>query len=542
MTLIFRSLPTAVMILLAAGSRALAQCPAWSNAPAQNGVSDEIDALTVFDNGSGPALYAGGWFTQAGGGSANHVAKWNGATWSPLGSGLSVPVQALAAFDDGTGTALYAGGLQSGANPTIAEWNGANWLPLGAGLDNNVRALVVFDDGTGPALYAGGDFSHAGSVSAPFIARWNGTSWSSLGGGMNGHVNALCVYDDGSGSALYAGGNFTTAGSASASHIAKWNGVSWSALGTGTDGGGVYALAVFDDGGGPALCIGGNFSQVNGAGAVGAAKWNGSIWTAMSEPNLPSTIVTFAVYDDGSGPALYAGGYHAYLYRWNGTAWSGLSPSGVGDLGPASGPFALAAFDSGSGSGPALFIGGYFVTAGGISSPYIAAWQGCNRPGEKICAGDGSAGACPCANNGAVGRGCNNSIATGGATVNSAGWTSLSHDSLVLTSSGELPSVLSVFLQGSTEIAPTSFGDGLRCAGGALKRLYVKNAVAGTVTAPTSGDASVSARSATLGDTIQVGETRVYQVYYRDPNLTFCPPPNGDAWNVSNGLRIAWLP
>ena len=116
------------------------------------------------------------------------------------------------------------------------------------------------------------------------------------------------------------------------------------------------------------------------------------------------------------------------------------------------------------------------------------------------------------------------------------------NDSLVLTSSGELASALSIFLQGSLSIAPTSFGDGLRCAGGVLRRLYVKNASGGTVIVPQSGDASISARSAALGNVIQVGATRVCQVYYRDSNLGFCPPPMGDAWNVSNGLRIGWLP
>jgi hypothetical protein len=82
----------------------------------------------------------------------------------------------------------------------------------------------------------------------------------------------------------------------------------------------------------------------------------------------------------------------------------------------------------------------------------------------------------------------------------------------------------------------------LRCAGGALKRLYVKNATSGTASAPQGGDPSVSARSAALGDVIHAGNTRSYQTYYRDPNLAFCPPPAGNAWNVSSGLRIQWQP
>ena len=124
----------------------------------------------------------------------------------------------------------------------------------------------------------------------------------------------------------------------------------------------------------------------------------------------------------------------------------------------------------------------------------------------------------------------------------SAGWTSLSHDTLKLTSLGELPSVTSVVLQGDAQIAPAFFGDGLRCAGGHLKRLYTKQASGGVVVVPQPGDLSISARSAALGDAIQVGTLRVYQVYYRDPSLTFCPSPMGNTWNVSSGLRIEWLP
>jgi hypothetical protein len=101
--------------------------------------------------------------------------------------------------------------------------------------------------------------------------------------------------------------------------------------------------------------------------------------------------------------------------------------------------------------------------------------------------------------------------------------------------------VLSIFLQGNSDVLPgVSFGDGLRCAGGALKRLYVKNAVGGVASAPAPGDPSITARSAQLGDTIAPGTTRSYQVYYRDPSLSFCPAPAGNTWNVSSATRILW--
>ena len=154
--------------------------------------------------------------------------------------------------------------------------------------------------------------------------------------------------------------------------------------------------------------------------------------------------------------------------------------------------------------------------------------------------GDGSSGACPCGNNGTIGRGCDNSSATGGAQLTSTGAPSLACDSLVLTSSGELPTVLSIFLQGTTQIAPSTFGDGLRFVGGSLKRLYVHNATGGVVSAPLAGEPSVSARSAALGDVITAGSNRYYQTYYRDPVLGFCPSPPGGSFNVSSGLIANW--
>ncbi|MBI5865253.1 MAG: hypothetical protein HZB38_12230 [Planctomycetes bacterium] len=137
----------------------------------------------------------------------------------------------MASYDDGTGPALYAGGAftTAGGAPAnyIAKWDGVSWLPLGSGLgggSNGVYALTVFDDGGGPALYAGGDFYTADGQPASYVAKWRGGGWLSLGSGTNSAVRTLFVFEDGSGPALYAGGLFTTAGGIASSYIAKWTG------------------------------------------------------------------------------------------------------------------------------------------------------------------------------------------------------------------------------------------------------------------------------------------------------------------------------
>jgi subtilase family serine protease len=161
-------------------------------------------------------------------------------------------------------------------------------------------------------------------------------------------------------------------------------------------------------------------------------------------------------------------------------------------------------------------------------------------PGTPFCFGDGQdplvTTACPCLNFGTTGHGCANAVNSNGALLTLTGTTT--PDTIVLTSAGELNSSLSVFLQGNVNTnSGILFGDGVRCAAGSLKRLYTLNASGGTVAAPGPTDPPISVQSAALGDTILPGTSRYYQVYYRDPNLSFC---TGLGFNVSNGMRIDW--
>ena len=176
-----------------------------------------------------------------------------------------------------------------------------------------------------------------------------------------------------------------------------------------------------------------------------------------------------------------------------------------------------------------------FKVVGTVAVP--AEVPGIPQPGP-FCFGDGTGAACPCANTGAAGHGCANSSNAAGAQLVASG-TSVP-DTLVLTSSGELPTAFSILLQGNADLAsPAVFGDGLRCVGGSLKRLFNGNASAGTIAFPPAGF-TISARSAALGDVIIPGSSRSYQVYYRDPNLNFCAAPAGNSWNVGNAQRVIW--
>ena len=161
-----------------------------------------------------------------------------------------------------------------------------------------------------------------------------------------------------------------------------------------------------------------------------------------------------------------------------------------------------------------------------------------------ICApGVGGVIACPCSNApGGPNRGCDNSSTTGGAILSASGLAYISMDSLVFSTSAEKPTATSIVMQGNSLAASgLVFGQGVRCVGGALKRLYTRTASGGSISAPNigAGDPTVSARSAALGDLIQAGQSRWYLVYYRDPVvLGGCPASS--TFNATQTGQIVW--
>jgi len=357
----------------------------WSGAdwePLGQGISGGgAKVAIVYQDGDGPGLYVGGEFTTAGSTSARRIARWDGASWSQVGPGLSNRVEAMAVYDDGGGPDLYVagdfddvnGGLQVN---NIARWDGVAWSDVDDGiLSADIRSLAVFD-GTGESeLYVGGYFQ---GVTAPddWIAKWNGVVWSAVGDGLNGQVLAMAVYDDGSGDALYVGGGFDEAGGIAANGIARWDGAAWAPMGDGVGNGSVSVLAVFDDGSGNALFVGGNFTMAGGQPANYIARWDGSVWSMLLQ-GTDSPVQALAPFDDGTGRALYVGGSFTMaggqpadrIARWDGQAWSTLG-EGVNLT-----VHGLAEFDAGS--GPDLYAVGSFQMAGGSDSSRIARWNGC---------------------------------------------------------------------------------------------------------------------------------------------------------------------
>ncbi|MBL8880357.1 MAG: hypothetical protein JNG88_14685, partial [Phycisphaerales bacterium] len=246
--------------------------PGFPNAP--------VRSLCAFDDGSGEALFVGGEFRDIGSERFNFIAKWDGVSWQHLGNGLSitgfyVSANAMKVYDDGRGPALYVGGVFTRAGDVdaygIARWDGQAWESLDLGTSGPVYALEVYDDGDGPALYAAGTFTYAGGVLANHIAKWDGLQWSAVGVGVtpSGVVNAMKRATIAGRNELYVGGIFEQAGETPARNLARWDGSIWSGVGEGIDlpidsyiysaDPGVYALESYDAGNGEELYIGGIF-------------------------------------------------------------------------------------------------------------------------------------------------------------------------------------------------------------------------------------------------------------------------------------------
>lgn len=151
--------------------------------------------------------------------------------------------------------------------------------------------------------------------------------------------------------------------------------------------------------------------------------------------------------------------------------------------------------------------------------------------GTAYCFCDGSGMTAPCGNGGAAGNGCGNGSNSSGANLSATGNPSASGSSLVLAGAGSAPGQPGLYFQG--DVATNSgmgliFGDGLRCAGTNVVRLEVANSDA-------SGNSATTIDIATKGG-VSAGQTRYYQLWYRDPAGSPC----GALFNTSNGLEVIW--
>lgn len=375
--------------------------------------------LVVHDDGSGSALYAAGSFTAVGDVAANRVARYDGNSWSAVGEGLYGTVHDLELFETQIGLRLVAGGNFSipDGGQNLAAWDGTSWAALAPNLPGPVYALCAVDGAwigsgqTSDRLYVTGSFAFTGSggggggnpiLNISYLTGNN--QWVRIGNGLSAPGRTLALMEEAGLVSLFVGGEFTQAGLQPANRVARLElaatpgspGVGggnqlWSVLGTGTNGP-VRSLAVFDDGSGERLYAGGQFTLAGGVAAQNLASFANGVWDAPAGLTGPAAVVErLHVHDDGRGPALYVAGEFASagggaaddIARFDGAAWSALG-SGLGGLGRALASFAPA------GGSPDLFAGGNFQGQPDTGDRHMARWS-C-VPGSAFTASAGCSG------------------------------------------------------------------------------------------------------------------------------------------------------
>lgn len=336
------------------------------------GMNDHVYALAVLPNGD---LVAGGEFTTAGGSSAQHIARWDGRSWSALGQ-MNDTVHALAVLPNGH---LVAGGDFTTAVPgqwmsRIAAWDGTNWSALGSSTLGSgfgggpVFALEVLPNGD---LIAGGAMSRLDGRTIRNIVRWDGTTWSDLGAGIPGgswsELGRRAPVND---IARLGNGELIVCGTGSTYPIWRWNGTTWSQI-PGMAGSLIKSVAVEP---GPAgRIVAGGVLTTNGWN--GLATWDGANWaTVGGGMTIGSEIEQVSYAPNGD---LYVGGeFHgmgsqgaASAARFDGSQWHALGSGFNGDI------LALKAIPGG------FLAGGDFTTAGAVSAWAIARWDGTDWAG-----------------------------------------------------------------------------------------------------------------------------------------------------------------
>jgi trimeric autotransporter adhesin len=326
--------------------------------------SPVIHALLTMPDGT---VIAGGDFNAVGNISANHIARWNGSSWFPLGSGTDGVVHALALHPNGD---LIVAGMFKNAGDqlvnSIARWRDDVWSALGTGVGGltnpTVHALAILPSGD---LVVSGLFTNAGGVSSNQIALWNGEAWEAFGAGIRHTPFALAVMPNGD---LIAGGSISQAGGVSVNRIVRWDGAEWSEVGGGTNGQ-INALAVLPNGD---LVAGGNFGTAGGVLAPRIARWDGSEWSAFANGMSGGAATVHALTVLTDGDVLAAGRFGRAgtatvqnVARWNGEAWTAVGTGTDKDV------FALAPLAEGT-----FVIGGIFTSVNDRVSAYFAHW-GC---------------------------------------------------------------------------------------------------------------------------------------------------------------------
>jgi hypothetical protein len=377
-------------------SAALPGNEAWSDKFFLPGLDGGVTAVAL----SGTDVIAAGNFKFADGLRVNHIARWDGSSWSAFGSGIPYEINGITVSG---GSVIAAYKINTVQGSRVVQWSGSSWQQIGAFTSGDITAIA---DWQGSPVVAG-SFQNVDGNPLPYLAVWDGAAWSALGTGPGTSVSKIVAI----GSTLYAatgasllmwdGGNWTPVGaslpqsivalgefnsapavcygssSVSAWYVALWSGTSWNAAG-GQFSGPVNALVQK----GTALVATGGFQYVNGAPLSTLASWDSAVWSQIAA-GLSAEGTCLAV----TGSDLIVGGAFSHVYAkavhflsaYDGIEWKQYFASPVTGQGILGDVRCYAQFNG------QLVAGGAFTTAGGRSALGVAALN--NGQWEPLASG-----------------------------------------------------------------------------------------------------------------------------------------------------------
>ncbi len=337
-------------------------------------------------------LIVGGEFTASGKVPLNHLGRWDGREWHPLGHGVDHTVVSLHVHD---GDLIVGGSFDVAGEDTaygVARWDGNTWQPMGAGFDGFPMTFVSHDGD----LIAAGTFQHEGREATRFrdwdrdyrfVASWDGQEWSPLTGTTDEDLfrrfRALTVYQG----ELVAGGSFSQQSGwrwsgEPVQAAARWDGSQWVPFGLiGSSPRKNVGIEVFTEFNG-LLIAGGTFQEIDGTSANRVIAWNGTNWSPLGD-GFNRAVTALTVFDGklvASGHFTRSGTRNIdHIARWDPQSRSWV-PFAAGIDGPAYSILEYAGY---------LYTGGKFKRAGLSSYRHLARWTGTSWRGVGNQAGGG---------------------------------------------------------------------------------------------------------------------------------------------------------
>lgn len=319
----------------------------WTPMTGANAPVESAGQMTVFDNRLVLMQSTPSWDNGK-----IRFLVFDGTSWEFAYPGSSLPRPTIRYLGERVlaGSSLYAIGSGQGGTNSLVRWNGTAWDQLPT--DKTPSGVAEWNN---QIVYSSSPYFDNSPPSSVRVV--SPVTDSPLGNAQAGVTNLVNL--DGT---LYALGLFSPQAGAPQTGVARFDGTAWQTMGTMASE--VYGLIRFR-------------GELYAYGAVGdtgggLARWDGSNWTPVGL-GLNESVQAIAFYKGRlyiGGTFTVAGGQRIRgVAQWDGTRWQPLGSGVDGDV--------LTLFvDPEFGDRNPLYVGGRFQTAGGLNSPWLAAWDG----------------------------------------------------------------------------------------------------------------------------------------------------------------------